>query len=150
MDVITDLLQFEPESWCRTSSLHGTAARPDTHAKTCTIPVQIIDLLRLDLEEHRASDEEMSEMCSYNAKESCDDDRCHGCDKSTYPAWVLGRPGLFPKMLTQRWTLPGDMADMADMGRVPSPDSPVLRTGLLKSENPSRMLRASSALPHRQ
>jgi hypothetical protein len=34
--------------------------------------VQIIaDLLRVDLEEHRASDEE---MCSYNAKERCDDE----------------------------------------------------------------------------
>jgi hypothetical protein len=33
---------------------------------------------------------------------SDDDDLCDGFDKSTCPAWVdLGRPELFPKMLTQ-------------------------------------------------
>ena len=74
------------------SAIHGinTASSPYL--------MQIQRLERVDLiEEHRQSDED--EMCSYNAKESCHDDGCHGFDKSTCSTWAW----TFPKFSQSSW-----------------------------------------------
>ena len=94
-------------------------------------PVQIIaDLLRVDLEEHRASDERcVVTTPRRGVMMSDDDDLCDGFDKSTCPAWVdLGRPELFPKMLTQFARFCQETwQTWQTWGLVPSPDSPVER-----------------------